>query len=68
VDEHAPHAPEGWHAGVAPAQSASDVQARQVWVASSQVGVVPPQDAADTHATHVPVAASHAGVVPPQSV
>jgi hypothetical protein len=42
VTEHAPHAPEGWHAGVAPPQSASPAQARHVLVPASQTGFVPP--------------------------
>jgi hypothetical protein len=42
VAEHAPHAPLGWHAVVAPPQSASPVHARQVFVLVSHTGFVPP--------------------------
>jgi hypothetical protein len=42
VAEHAPHAPEGWQAGVAAPQSVSPTHARQVLVPVSQTGFVPP--------------------------
>ena len=42
VPEHAPHAPLGWHAAVAPPQSASPEHARQVFVPVSHTGFVPP--------------------------
>jgi hypothetical protein len=53
--EHCPQAPDGWQAGVAPPQSASRPQARQTWVAPSQMGVVPPHWALLTQATQVPL-------------
>ena len=64
VAEHVPHAPPGWHAGVAPLQSASPPHARQMCVVLSQTGVPPPQSALPTHATQEPVVASHPGVAP----
>jgi hypothetical protein len=67
VAEHAPHAPFGWQAGVAPPQSASVAQARHACVVVLQVGVVPAQLELVTHATHVAVPMSQAGVVPEQS-
>ena len=66
--EHWPHAPPGWHAGVAPPQSTLPAHARQVWLTLSQIGVAPPHWADDTHATHVPVGAWHSGVVPMHAV
>jgi len=42
VVEHAPHAPLGWHAGVAPLQSASPAHARHVFVLVLHTGLVPP--------------------------
>ena len=55
--EHWPHAPDGWHAGVAPPHSLSPVQARQVCVVVLQTGVRPPHCAFDVHGTQVPEAA-----------
>jgi hypothetical protein len=67
--EHWPHAPLGWHAGVAPLpHSPSPVHARQVCVATLHTGVVPPHCALLTHGTHVADGTSHAGVAPVQSV
>jgi hypothetical protein len=40
--EHSPHAPEAWQAGVAPWQSASAAQARQVCAVVSHTGIAPP--------------------------
>jgi hypothetical protein len=62
--EHWLHAPLGWQAGVAPPQSLSPAQARQVWVVVLHAGVVPPHWAFDVHGTHVAVATSQAGVAP----
>ena len=57
VAEHTPHAPPGWHAGVAPVpHSLSAPHARHVCVAPSQTGVAPPHCASVTHGTQVPVA------------
>jgi hypothetical protein len=63
--EHWPHAPLGWHAGVAPLpHSPSPVHARQVCVATLHTGAVPPQCALVTHGTQVADGTSHAGVAP----
>jgi hypothetical protein len=64
VAEQTPQAPEGWQAGVAPPQSASPAQARQVCVAPSQVGVVPLQSASARQCTHLPALVSQRGVAP----
>ena len=53
---------------MAPPQSASLAQARQVCVAVLQVGVPPPQSALRTQATQVAVVALQTVVVPPQAV
>ena len=66
--EHWPHAPDGWHAGVAPPHSLSPVQARQVCVVVLHTGVVPPHCAFDTHGTHVPVVVKQTGVAPPHAL
>ena len=55
--EHWPHAPPGWHAGVAPPHSPSPPQARQTWVATLHTGVVPPHCASDKQGTQAPAAA-----------
>jgi hypothetical protein len=39
VAEHAPHAPDGWHAGVDPPHSPSPTQPRQTCVTPSQTGL-----------------------------
>ena len=52
--EQALQAPFGWQAGVAPPQSASDAQPRQVRLVRSQTGVTPPQPVLSIQATHVP--------------
>jgi len=52
--EHWPHAPPGWHAGVAPPHSLSPAQPRQEWNAGSHTGVAPPQSLSAWHATHTP--------------
>jgi hypothetical protein len=64
VAEHWPQAPFPWQAGVAPLQSKSPVQARQVWVVVLHTGVVLPHCAFDVHGTQVAVATSQAGVAP----
>ena len=64
VVEHAPQAPLGWQAGVAPPQSPSLAQARQTCAATLQAGVVPLQVTFDVHATQVAEVASQAGVAP----
>jgi hypothetical protein len=62
--EHVPHAPVGWHAGVAPPQSASPLHPRQVCVVPSQAGVDPPHCAATMQPTQVPVDGLHTAVAP----
>lgn len=62
--EHWPQAPEVWQAGVAPPQSVSPAQARQVCVAVLQTGLVPPHSALLMQLTQVPLGTSQAGVVP----
>ncbi len=64
VLEHAPHAPVGSHAGVAPPQSTSAAHGRQVWVVVLQTGFVPPHWAFVVHEAHVPVAVSQVAVGP----
>jgi hypothetical protein len=54
VAEQMPQAPDGWQAGVAPLQSPSPAQARQVWVPPSQTGVEPEQSAFARQRTQVP--------------
>lgn len=53
---------------MAPPQSASLAQARQVCVATLQVGVPPLQSALRTQATQVAVVELQTVVVPPQAV
>jgi hypothetical protein len=64
VLEQAPHAPVGWHAGVAPPQSPSPVHGRQVCVVGLQTGFVPPHWAFVVHDAHVPVPVSQVAVGP----
>jgi hypothetical protein len=66
VAEQTPQAPDGWQAGVAPLQSPSPPQARQVWLVVSQIGFAPPQSALARQATQLPVGAKHSGVAPVQ--
>jgi hypothetical protein len=66
VAEQTPHAPDGWQAGVAPLQSPSPPQPRQVWLDGSQIGVVPPQSAFARQATQVPEPVKQSGVPPVQ--
>jgi hypothetical protein len=54
VAEQMPQAPDGWQAGVAPLQSPSPPQPRQVCVPPSQTGVVPEQSALARQRTQVP--------------
>ncbi|HEV3030886.1 MAG TPA: hypothetical protein VG319_04550, partial [Polyangia bacterium] len=63
VAEHAPQAPLGWHAPLAPGQSPSPTQPRQTWVVSSHTGdVAVPHWALARHATHTPAWVSQSGV------
>jgi hypothetical protein len=64
VAEQTPHDPLGWQAGVAPLQSLSPAQARQVWVVVLQTGVLPPHWAFETQATQLPPLVSQTGVPP----
>jgi hypothetical protein len=68
VAEQIPQAPDGWQAGVAPLQSASPAQARQVCVPPSQTGVDPEQSALARQRTHFPTELSQTGVAPVHSV
>ena len=52
--EHWPHAPPGWHAGVAPLHSPSPAQARHTCVVRLQTGVAPPQPVLATQPTQTP--------------
>ena len=60
--EQMPQAPPGWQAGVAPPQSLSPLQPRQIWKAGSQTGVAPPQSAAVRQPTQVWEAVLQIGV------
>jgi hypothetical protein len=53
--EHWPQTPDGWQAGVAPPQSPSPAQARQLCVPVSQIGVPPLHWPLLTHETQVPL-------------
>jgi hypothetical protein len=53
---------------VAPPQSPSPEQARQVCVTKLQTGVVPEQSALAVQRTQLPVTTSHTGVAPEQAV
>jgi len=64
VAEQMPQAPDAWQAGVAPLQSPSPPQPRQVCVPPSQTGVVPLQSALARQRTHLPAPVSHSGVAP----
>jgi hypothetical protein len=65
VGEHCPQAPDDWQAGVAPPQSPSPAQARQVCVVVLQIGVAPPHCALEVHGTHDPAPVKQTGVAPP---
>lgn len=60
--EQTPQEPSGWQAGVAPPQSLSPPQARQIWKAGSQTGVAPPQSAAVKQPTQMWDAVLQTGV------
>jgi hypothetical protein len=64
VAEHTPQAPDGWQAGVAPPQSLSPAQARQVCVDRLQTGVAPAHWAFDVHDTQLPAPVLQTGVPP----
>jgi hypothetical protein len=64
--EQTPQAPDGWQAGVAPPQSPSPPQARQLWLPWSQIGVAPEQSAFARQATQLPVGLKQSGVPPVQ--
>jgi hypothetical protein len=64
VAEHCPHAPDVWQAGVAPPQSASAAQARQVRLLTSHTGVAPAQFASLRQATQLPRLVRQSGVAP----
>jgi len=66
VAEQTPHAPPGWQAGVAPPQSPSPPQPRQVWLVGSQIGVAPEQSAFARQVTQFPVDVRQSGVAPVQ--
>ena len=66
VAEHCPHAPPGWHAGVAPPHSPSPAHARHVCVATLHTGVAPLQSLSARHVTHVPAVVKQTGVAPAQ--
>jgi hypothetical protein len=68
VDEHAPHAPLGWQAGVLPPQSVSLVHPRHVCVVVLHAGVEPVHVVFATQATQVAAVALQAGVEPVHSV
>ena len=68
VAEHCPHAPDAWHAGVAPPHSPSPAHPRHVCVPVLQTGVVPAHCAFDVHGTQVADGTSHTGVAPAQRV
>jgi len=67
VVEHCPHAPDGWHAGVAPPHSPSPEQPRQVWKVASQRGAAAGQSPSARHDTQLPVGAWQNGFVPVHS-
>jgi hypothetical protein len=62
VAEHTPHAPPGWHAGVAAPHSLSPEQPRQIRIAGSHTGVAPPQSLSARQPTHVLLPGLHTGV------
>jgi hypothetical protein len=68
ASEHWPQAPDAWQAGVAPPQSTSPPQARQVCVVVLHTGVTPPHCAFDVQGTQVPLVVRQAGVLPVQSL
>jgi hypothetical protein len=69
VAEHAPQAPVGWHAALAPVHSPSPTHPRQTWVVSSHTGdVAVPHCVLARHATQVPVCVAQTGVAPVHAV
>jgi hypothetical protein len=64
VAEHAPHAPEGSQAGVAPPHSPSPAHPRHACVVVLHTGVAPPQSALATQPTHAPVPTLQTAVEP----
>ena len=64
ADEHTPHAPLAWQAGVLPLQSVSAAQPWQIPAVVLQTGVVPLHWALLTQATQVPLPLLHTGVAP----
>lgn len=64
VDEHWPHVPDGWQAGVEPPHSLSLLQPRQVWKVASHLGEAAGQSASARHVTHVALGAWQSGFVP----
>lgn len=65
--EHSPQTPVDIQAGVAPPQSPSPLQARQMRVPLSQIGVPPPQSAADRQPTQTLAMPSQSGRTPLQA-
>ena len=68
VPEHWPHAPEGWHAGVAPPHSLSPAQARHAWKVASHSGADVGQSASARHDTQLPADTRQSGRAPVQRV
>ena len=64
VAEHCPHDPDGWQAGVAPPQSLSPAQPRQVWNVPSHFGEAAGQSASARQVTQLPLAAWQRGLAP----
>jgi hypothetical protein len=67
VDEHWPHVPDGWQAGVAPPHSLSPAQPRQVWNVPSHFGEAAGQSASARQVTQLPLAAWQRGLAPVHS-
>jgi len=70
VAEHAPHAPDPWHAGAVDGHCASAAQGPQVCAPVLQIGVVPEQLVSVRHATQTrgDTLPRHCGVAPLQSL
>lgn len=66
--EHCPHAPFGWHAGVAPLQSVSVEHPTQACVVALHTGVAPLQFEFVRQPTQVPAAVLQMGFEPVQAV
>jgi hypothetical protein len=67
VDEHWPHVPDGWQAGVAPPHSLSLEQPRQVWNVPSHFGDAAGQSASARQVTQLPLEVWQRGLVPVHS-